>query len=153
MQGVASHSEIAADIFDTLGRFRRQVRRSAGRAFTPGLPESHADLVRLIGRQPNISVSAAAAELGLVANTASTLVSKLSGDGLVIREVDQTDRRVGRLRLSTDAQRIADNSRKARRAALAGTLDQLSDDEIDSLTDGLAVLNKMIQLLGEEQPQ
>lgn len=153
MQGVASHSETAADIFDTLGRFRRQVRRSAGRAFTTGLPESQADLVRLIGRQPNISVSAAAAELGLVANTASTLVSKLSGDGLVIREVDQTDRRVGRLRLSTDAQRIADNSRKARRAALAGTLDQLSDDEIDSLTDGLAVLNKMIQLLGEEQPQ
>ncbi|MGP4056382.1 MarR family winged helix-turn-helix transcriptional regulator [Mycobacterium sp. 4D054] len=152
MQGVSGHSEIAADIFDTLGRFRRQVRRTAGRAFTTGLPESQADLVRLIGRQPGISVSAAAAELGLVANTASTLVSKLSGDGLVIREVDPTDRRVGRLRLSAKAQRIADTSRKARRAALAGILDQLSDDEIDSLADGLTVLNKMIELLDEGQP-
>ncbi|WP_006242236.1 MarR family winged helix-turn-helix transcriptional regulator [Mycolicibacterium tusciae] len=151
MQGVVNHSGIAADIFDTLGRFRRHVRRSAGRAFVTGLPESQADLVRLIGRQPGISVSAAAAELGLVANTASTLVSKLSGDGLVIREVDPTDRRVGRLRLSAEAQRIADNSREARRATLAGILDQLSTDEIDSLADGLAVLNKMIELLSEEQ--
>ncbi|MFI5511742.1 MarR family winged helix-turn-helix transcriptional regulator [Mycobacterium sp. NPDC051804] len=152
MQGVATHSEIAADIFDTHGRFRRQVRRTAGRAFTTGLPESQADLVRLIGRQPGISVSAAAAELGMAANTASTLVTKLSGDGLVIREVDATDRRVGRLRLSANAQRVADNSRKARRTALAGILDQLSDDEIDSLADGLVVIKKMVQLLNEGQP-
>ena len=79
------------------------------------------------------------------------LINKLSGDGLVIREVDPTDRRVGRLRLSAEAQRIADNSREARRATLAGILDQLSTDEIDSLADGLAVLNKMIELLSEEQ--
>ncbi|BBZ01508.1 MarR family transcriptional regulator [Mycolicibacterium chitae] len=154
MPDVAAHAEVAADIFDTVGRFRRQMRRSAGRAFdSAGLPESQADLVRLIGRQPGISVSAAAAELGLAANTASTLVSKLSGDGLVLREVDPTDRRVGRLRLSTDAQRIADETRQARRAALAGILDQLSNDEIDVLTEGLAVLGKMTRILNDEQPR
>ncbi|CAJ1510346.1 MarR family winged helix-turn-helix transcriptional regulator [[Mycobacterium] burgundiense] len=151
---MTTHSDLTADLFGTVGRFRRQVRRTAGRAFdTAGLTESQAELVRLIGRHPDISISAAAAELGLAANTASTLVSKLSGDGLVIRDVDPADRRVGRLRLSPEAQRIADDSRRARRAALAVAFDQLCDDEIDALTAGLAVLNKMTQLLDEGQPQ
>ncbi|MFA5708545.1 MAG: MarR family transcriptional regulator [Mycolicibacterium sp.] len=147
-------ADLATDLFGTVGRFRRQIRRSAGRAFdNAGLTESQGELVRLIGRQPGISVSAAAAELGLAANTASTLVSRLSGNGLVLREVDPADRRVGRLRLSAAAQRIADESRRARRAALGVALDQLSKDEIDSLTAGLAVMNKMTKLLDDRQPQ
>ena len=77
--------------------------------------ESQAELLRLVGRQPGISVREAATELGLVPNTASTLVSKLAADGLLIRSVDADDRRVGRLRLTEPAQRIADESR--RRAA------------------------------------
>jgi len=69
-----------------VGRFRRQLRRSAGRNFDAArLTESQSELLWLVGRQPGISVSAAAAELGLVANTASTLVSKLVAKGLLIR--------------------------------------------------------------------
>ncbi len=154
MVGVTLPADLATDLFGTVGRFRRQIRRSAGRAFdNAGLTEAQAELVRLIGRQPDISVSAAATELGLAANTASTLVSKLSGDGLVLREVDPADRRVGRLRLTAAAQRIADESRRARRAALGVALNQLSDDEIDSLTAGLAVMNKMTTLLDDRQPR
>ena len=73
----------------------------------------------------------AAAELGLAPNTASTLVSKLAADGLLVRTVDPDDRRVGRLRLTESAQRIADESRAARRAALAAVLDRLDPDQID----------------------
>ena len=62
-------------------------------------------------------------------NTASTLVSKLVGRRLLLRTVDPDDRRVGRLRLTEPAQRIADESRAARRAALAAVLDQLDADE------------------------
>ena len=46
------------------------------------------EMLRLVGRQPGISVRAAATELGLAPNTASTLVSKLAADGLLIRTVD-----------------------------------------------------------------
>jgi DNA-binding MarR family transcriptional regulator len=149
---VDTRADLISDLFSTVGRFRRQVRRSAGRGFDgAGLTESQAELLRLVGRQPGISVSQAAAELGLVANTASTLVSKLAGDGLVIRAVDPGDRRVGRLRLSEPAQQLADTSRAQRRAALSGVLDQLDGDELRSLTAGLAVLQKMTGLLNERQ--
>lgn len=146
----AVHTELAADLFGTVGRFRRQVRRSAGPAIGTGLPESQAELLRLIGRRPDISVREAAAELGLAANTASTLVSRLSAEGLLVRAADPDDRRVGRLRLTEDAQRIADGSRAARRAALGAVLSRLDPTELQRLTDGLAVLDTLTRMLREE---
>jgi DNA-binding MarR family transcriptional regulator len=115
-----------------------------------GSPESQAELLRLVGRQPGISVRHAAAELGLAANTASTLVSRLSADGLLVRTVDPDDRRVGRLRLTESSQRMADESRASRRAALGAVLERLDADQIERLTDGLAVLADVTRLLREE---
>ena len=143
------HTELISLLFGSVGRFRRQVRRSAGRSFASGLTESQAELLRLVGRQPGISVSHAAAELGLAANTASTLVSRLAGENLLVRDADPTDRRVGRLRLTESAQSLADATRAARRAVLTDVLDQLDRHEIDSLTAGLEVLSKMTRLLQE----
>jgi DNA-binding MarR family transcriptional regulator len=133
-----------------VGRFRRQLRRSAERDFDSApLTESQSELLWLVARQPGISVSAAAAELGLVANTASTLVSKLVGKGFLVRTADEADRRVGQLRLAGAAQQIVDTSRAARRAMLAEVLNELGDDQIEALTKGLAVLDTMTRRLQE----
>ena len=132
---------------------RRQLRRSTGRGLDSArLSESQAELLWLVGRQPGISVSAAAAELGLVPNTASTLVSKLVANGLLVRTVCATDRRVGRLRLAEPTQQIVDASRAARRALLSEVLGELDDDQIDSLTKGLEVIDTMTRLLQERRP-
>jgi DNA-binding MarR family transcriptional regulator len=148
---VTTRTELAGELFATVGRFRRQVRRSAGRpSIGTGLPESQAELLRLIGRQPGISVRHAADELGLAANTASTLVSRLSAEGLLLRTVDPDDRRVGRLRLTESAQAVTDATRAARRAALNTALDQLDDERIDALTRGLEVMSELTRMLAEE---
>ncbi|BBZ30966.1 MarR family transcriptional regulator [Mycolicibacterium madagascariense] len=146
-----TRTDLAAELLGTVGRFRRQARRSGGAPrIGTGLPESHAELLRLVGRQPGISVREAATELGLAANTASTLVSRLSGDGLLVRTVDPDDRRVGRLRLTEPAQRLADESRAVRRAALRTALDRLDAEQRDRLGDGIAVLAELTRLLREE---
>jgi DNA-binding MarR family transcriptional regulator len=150
---VRTQADLIAELFTVVGRFRRQLRRSTGNAFdATGLPQSQAEMLRLVGRQPGISVREAATELGLAPNTASTLVSKLSADGLLIRTVDADDRRVGRLRLTEPAQRIADESRAARRAALSAVLDELDPGQLDSLERGLEVLAEMTRMLHERQP-
>ncbi|WP_099023361.1 MarR family winged helix-turn-helix transcriptional regulator [Mycolicibacterium palauense] len=147
-----TRSDLVTDLFGTVGRFRRQVRRT-GRGFDEsGLTESQAELLRLVGRRPDVSVSEAAAELGLAPNTASTLVSKLSAAGLLVRTCDPADRRVGRLRLTDSAQRVADASKAARRAALAGALDQLDSEDVAALRGGLEVLAKLTRLLQEDSP-
>jgi DNA-binding MarR family transcriptional regulator len=145
-------TDLVAELFGTVGRFRRTIRRTAGASFvTAGLTESQAELLRLVSRQPGISVSAAAAELGLAANTASTLVSKLSADGLLVRTPDPGDRRVGRLALTAPAQQIADESRAARRAALAEALDELDDDDAEALAAGIRVLAGVTAKLREKR--
>jgi DNA-binding MarR family transcriptional regulator len=145
-------TDLAAEIFRVVGRFRRQLRRSVGRAFDSArLTESQSELLWLVGRKPGISVSAAAAELGLVPNTASTLVSKLVSRGLLTRSVGASDRRVGELALAGPTQQIVDASRAARRALLSDVLDELDDDQIESLAKGLEVLDTMTRLLQERR--
>jgi DNA-binding MarR family transcriptional regulator len=147
---VTTLTDPVTEVSRVVGRFRRQLRRSAARGVDSArLTESQSELLWLVGRQPGISVSAAAAELGLVANTASTLVSKLVGKGLLVRTVAQTDRRVGQLRLAGAAQQIVDTSRANRRAALSEVLNELDGDQIDSLAKGLKVLETMTRRLQE----
>jgi DNA-binding MarR family transcriptional regulator len=149
---VDTRRDLTAELFNVVGRFRRQLRRSAGRGFdAAGLTQSQAEMLRLVGRQPGISVREAAAELGLVPNTASTLVSKLATDGLLIRTVDADDRRVGRLGLTEPAQRIADETRAARRAVLSAVLDELDTSQLERLANGLEVLAEMTRMLHERQ--
>lgn len=145
-------TDLVADVFRVVGRFRRQLRRSGGRGFDSArLTESQSELLWLVGRQPGISVSAAAAELALVPNTASTLVSKLVSSGLLTRSIGTTDRRVGELALTEPAQQIVDASRAARRALLSEVLGELDDDQIESLAEGLEVLDTMTRLLQERR--
>jgi DNA-binding MarR family transcriptional regulator len=150
---VDTRTDLIGELFSVVGRFRRQLRRSTGSGFdASGLTQSQGEMLRLVGRQPGISVREAAIELGLVPNTASTLVSRLASDGLLIRSVDADDRRVGRLRLTEPAQRIADESRAARRVALSAVLDDLEPAQLDSLGRGLKVLAEMTRMLHERQP-
>lgn len=144
-------ADLATDLFHTVGRFRRQLRRTAGGSFA-GVTQSQAELLRLVGRQPGISVREAAEELGLAANTASTLVSKLTADNLLVRSTDPGDRRIGRLQLTEPAQQLADQTRAARRSALGAVLNQLDDEQIDDLTKGLNILAEMTRMLQESQP-
>ncbi|MBV8861531.1 MAG: MarR family transcriptional regulator [Mycobacterium sp.] len=147
-----ARTELAADVFRVVGKFRRQLRRSVGRGLdTARLTESQSELLWLVGRRPGISVSTAAAELGLAANTASTLVSKLVSGGFLTRSISAADRRVCELALAEPTQQIVDASRAARRALLSEVIGELKDDQIGSLAKGLEVLDTMTRLLQERQ--
>ena len=152
MVEVMEHTDLVTQVFRVVGRFRRPLRRSVGRGLDSArFTESQSELLLLVGREPGISVSAAAAELGLVPNTASTLVSKLVADGLLIRTVDETDRRACQLRLAEPTQQIVDSSRAARRTLMSEVLSELNDEQIDSLTKGLEVLDMMTRRLQERR--
>jgi DNA-binding MarR family transcriptional regulator len=152
MYSAKTQIDLVAEVFGVVGRFRRQFRRSAGRGLESArLTESQSELLWLVGRRPGISVRAAAAELGLVPNTASTLVSKLVANGLLIRTVDDTDRRACQLRLAEPTQQIVDSSRAARRTLMSEVLSELNDEQIDSLTKGLEVLDMMTRRLQERR--
>jgi DNA-binding MarR family transcriptional regulator len=88
----------AAQLLAALGAVQRVARRTVrGSAYAQPLPPARSELLRLIARRPGISVAEAAQELGLAPNSVSTMVSKLTADGLLSRGHDAADGRAVRL--------------------------------------------------------
>jgi DNA-binding MarR family transcriptional regulator len=140
-------------VVSTFGRFRRQVGRLGGRAFDrPGISESQAEFLRLVGRNPGISVKAAAAELGLAANSVSTLVTAMVRNGLLVRRPDPDDRRATHLSLPPQVQRIIDETRRRRNELVDVAMAELTEQERYDLARGLAVVARLTEILrrGEE---
>jgi DNA-binding MarR family transcriptional regulator len=139
---------LAEELLAAIGLVRRRLRRSAGRpSALSALTTSQAELVRLVRRNPGISVAEAAAELGLVANTVSTLVGQLTERGLLLRTPDEADRRVARLTLTEPAREQVEAWRDRRAALVNDALDGLGPDDRDALRAALPVLGVLAERL------
>lgn len=108
------------------------------------------ELVRLVRRNPGISIADAAQALRLAPNTVSTLVRQLSDAGLVVRSVDEADRRVARLDLAPEIRDKVDAWRDRRAVAVGSALGALSADERHRLEAALPVLGRVADLLARE---
>src|SRR5581483_8164776 len=97
-------SVLSEELLEALGQLRRETRRRVGRPWPmQSLTGAQVELLRVVRREPGISVAAAARGLGVAANTVSTLVGTLVSAHMVRREADPQDRRVARLYLTSSA--------------------------------------------------
>lgn len=136
------------ELLAALGLVRRQVRRVASRPWPlSSLTASQTELVGLVRRSPGVSVAEAAAELGLVPNTVSTLVGQLTGQGLITRRPDERDRRVARLTLTPTARRQVEAVRDRRAAAVGQVLGRLDPSHVDALRAALPALTALAEQL------
>ncbi|MDX2973278.1 MarR family transcriptional regulator [Kribbella solani] len=143
---------LADELLVTMGLVRRHLRRSAGRPFPfSALTDAQAELVRTVRRSPGISVAEAAAELGLVANTVSTLVGQLTERGLLLRTQDPADRRIARLTLTDPARERVEAWRDRRTALVAAAVDDLAPADQDALRAALPVLAVLAERLHPEE--
>jgi DNA-binding MarR family transcriptional regulator len=92
-----------------MGAVRRVARRAVRTsAVADPLPPTRSELLRLAFRHPGIGVAEAAAELHLAPNSVSTMVSKLTEDGLLSRGRVANDGRSVRLTVTeAGAARVA----------------------------------------------
>jgi DNA-binding MarR family transcriptional regulator len=141
---------VAEELFDAIGLLRRRARRVAGRPWPlETLSNAQVELVRLVRRRPGVSVAEAADELGLAANTVSTLVRQLTEAGLLRRTADADDRRIARLRLTAPAQRRVEQWRDRRAGLVAEAMTALSAADRRALERAIPVIAK---LAGAVQP-
>jgi DNA-binding MarR family transcriptional regulator len=139
---------LAEDLYAAVGLLRRRARRIAGVPWAGDAPTTaQLELIRVVRRNPGISVADAAAELGLAANTVSTLVRQLAEGGHLDRHRDAADGRVVRLELTPDTRKRVEQWRDRRTALTTAALDQLSADERDLLTRALPVLTTVANAL------
>jgi DNA-binding MarR family transcriptional regulator len=140
---------VADDLLSTMASIRRSGRLVGRPAELAELTGAQLDLVRLLRRRPGISVTEAAAELALAANTVSTLVRQLTDAGLVARRVDRADRRVARLALTPETARRVGRFRDRRVALLASGIAELGPAERSRLHDAVAILGRVAARLPE----
>lgn len=144
---------LAAELLAAISSVRRSARVGARRpAELSALTGAQLELVRLVRRNPGVSIADAAHALRLAPNTVSTLVRQLSDAGLVVRDVDDADRRVARLDLASEIRGKVDAWRDRRAVAVGGALGALSADERRRLEAALPVLGRLADLLADEAP-
>jgi DNA-binding MarR family transcriptional regulator len=110
----------AAELMVAMGAVRRVARRAVRTtAHADPLPPARSELLRLAARRPGIGVAEAAAEMHLAPNSVSTMVSKLTEDGLLTRGRVASDGRSVRLTVTEAGAARVDQWRDIR-ADLAG---------------------------------
>ncbi|MGW0523161.1 MarR family winged helix-turn-helix transcriptional regulator [Crossiella sp. NPDC003009] len=145
-------SALAEDLFAVLPRLRMAVLRNTRRHFPhPPLPEAQANLLRTVAASPGLTVREAAQTLQLAANTVSTLVAALSAEGLLERRVCPTDRRSARLRPTELALGRLAEFDGHRNRVVGEAMDRMSAAELDTITDALPALRRLIAEL-DAQP-
>ncbi|MER7406231.1 MarR family winged helix-turn-helix transcriptional regulator [Streptomyces sp. NPDC000070] len=108
------------------------------------------ELLRLVMTRPGIGTSDAAKDLGLAANSVSTLVNQLVRAGHLVRETDPADRRAARL-LPTPAAGTRLREWHRRRADLVGRhVSRLDETDRQALHAAIPALRKLAGTLHEE---
>jgi DNA-binding MarR family transcriptional regulator len=145
---VIDQQHVADALLRQTARIRRVGRRRQGRPEELArLTGAQLELVKLVRRSPGVSVAHAAAELGLAANTVSTLVRQLTEAGMLVRTTDPADRRIARLDLPEKLARRVGAYRDRRMVALGAAIGALDPGEQATIAAATALLARVADQL------
>ena len=138
----------AADLLAAISAVRRTARRAVRKAWPEEpLPTAQSELLRLVADQPGITVAEAARELRLAPNTVSTLVGRLTGQGLLSRARALADARSVRLGVTRRAQQRLASWRDLRADLAQTAMLQLAEEDRRVLADAAPALRRLAERL------
>jgi DNA-binding MarR family transcriptional regulator len=143
--GTPPDDTVAGELIDLVSGLRRGVRRRVRRDWShPRLTPSELELLLLVGDRPGMRVQDAAAAIGVAANTVSTLVGRLSAQGLLERRLDEDDARAARLVLTNAAVRRRAEWRDRRRDVIDGAMRPLAGGDRAAIEAALPALRRLL---------
>lgn len=134
-------AEVAHRLRLATARLARLLRQQAG----TGLSPSQHSVLASIDVKGSLTLGELAAIEQVAPPTITKIVSKLEDDGLVLRTVDDRDRRVARVSISQVGRARLDQSRSRRDAWLTRRLEQADPADIARLADALDVLEALAE--------
>lgn len=140
-------SEAVVEIEQRLRQVAGVVRRK-GRVLLEryGITPPQFDALVILNRDGDSTIGELGNRLFLAYSTTTDLVDRLERAGFVIRERDQSDRRVVRVKLMVSGTRLIEEVLEARRAYLSKTLSSLTCEECQ---DVLRVLDLLYGKMAE----
>ncbi|WDV49147.1 helix-turn-helix domain-containing protein [Streptomyces coeruleorubidus] len=139
------------ELADALVGVQRLIRRRLRREMPdPRLRGAEVELLRLVMTRPGIGISDAARDLGLAANSVSTLVNHLLQAGYLVRETAPADRRAARLLPTPAAGTRLREWRRRRADLLRRHVARLDEADRQALHAAIPALRKLAGTLHEE---
>jgi DNA-binding MarR family transcriptional regulator len=133
-----------------MGAVRRVARRAVRSASQPEpLPPARSELLRLAATRPGIGVAEAAAELRLAPNSVSTMVSKLTEDGLLSRGRGATDGRSVQLTVTEAGAARIEQWRDIRTDLAGRALERLAQADRRALAAAIPALARLAEHMEE----
>ncbi len=140
----------AAQLLAAIGAVRRVARRAVrASSVNDPLPPARSELLRLVARRPDIGVAEAAAELRLAPNSVSTMVSKLTEDGLLNRGRVASDGRSVRLTATAAGAARIEQWQDIRTDLVGRALDRLAAADRQSLEAAIPALTRLAEQMEE----
>jgi DNA-binding MarR family transcriptional regulator len=97
-------------------------------------------VVRLVGREPGVTASALAEALDLHPSTLTGILARLESRGYLVRDVDPSDRRRARFRLTSRGQRIDRERKGTVEATVRRVLARASSEAVEETQELLQLL-------------
>ena len=140
----------AAELLAALGAIRRVARRAVRQSpDAEALPPARSELLRLAARRPGISVAEAAQELRLAPNSVSTMVSRLSEDGLLSRDRAAADGRSVLLTVTDKGTARIEQWRDVRAELTGRALERLAANDRQAITAAAPALARLAEQMEE----
>jgi DNA-binding MarR family transcriptional regulator len=135
-------TELADRLHSAAIHLLRRLRREDDAS---GLPAPALSALSVIVFGGPITLGALATAEQVRPPTITKLVASLEADGLVVREIDASDRRIVRVRATARGTRLLHDGRKRRVATLAASLAALPAREREALMRAVPILEKTVR--------
>lgn len=139
----ASAEQAAAVLMEAMPAIMQFVRTEMRNQRSDSLSVPQFRVLAFLSRSPDASLSEVADYIGITRASASTLVDRLVQKGLINRQEDPQERRQIMLTLTPQGQTDLTTMRTQTRQSIAQLLEQLTAAELDQVTTGLALLERV----------
>ncbi|MCA1830168.1 MAG: MarR family transcriptional regulator [Actinobacteria bacterium] len=136
-----SPAELAPRLRLAIMRLSRLLRQETQGPATP----SQTSALHSIERLEPVTLSDLAAAERIQPPSMTRIVSALEENGYVTREVDLSDRRYARLRLTPEGRKLLERGRERRTAYLASRLRKLGAEDVAALERALPLIERLIE--------
>ena len=135
----------AIELTKTIANLRRVMRRTQHDLFSDRVfTTSEYEFLRYVADHEGVRVGHAADALSIAPNTASTIVKRLLGLGVVKRSATISDRRVGELSLTERGRAILSTLSDHRTSLLEAAMANLPDEAEEAIQRAIPALNQLI---------
>ena len=140
-QDTATETDLATRLRLAVTRTARRLRQEAGSDMSPSLSAALAT----VERHGPLTPSELAKIEAVKRPTATRIVAKLAGAGLVDRAGDPTDGRVSLVSITAAGSALLSQMRKRKNAYLASRLHELEPDDLAALERAAQVLERLLE--------